>query len=129
MEEDLAAAVADFTNEAMADIVFEIAGVKATTDIMTQLTKARGRIVMVAIHSEPKTIDLFRFFWRELRLIGVRVYEAEDFEEAIAIASEGSLPLHKLISRIAPLDDIQQVFEDIDNTPEMMKCLLDCSMS
>ncbi len=94
----------------MANIVFEIAGVSSTTDIMTQLTCARGRIVMVAIHPEPKSIDLFRFFWRELKLIGVRVYEPEDFDEAIAMAASGVLPLSSLISRIAPLEEIQQVF-------------------
>jgi (R,R)-butanediol dehydrogenase/meso-butanediol dehydrogenase/diacetyl reductase len=124
---DLIKEVEDFTKGAMADVVFEIAGVKATTDIMTQLTRARGRIVMVAIHSEPKQIDLFRFFWRELRLIGVRVYEPEDFEEAIAIAESGKLPLQKLISRVAPLEQIQSVFEEIDNNPEMMKCLIQCN--
>ena len=34
-------------------------------------------------------MDLFRFFWRELKLCGARVYEPEDFEEAIAIAAAG----------------------------------------
>lgn len=124
---DLVKEAEDFTKGAMCDVVFEIAGVKAATDIMTQLTRARGRIVMVAIHSEPKQVDLFRFFWRELRLIGVRVYEPEDFEEAIAIAGSGKLPLQNLISRIAPLEQIQSVFEEIDNNPEMMKCLIQCN--
>ena len=127
VKNDIVKEVENFTSGAMADIVFEIAGVSSTTDVMTELTRARGRIVMVAIHNEKKAIDLFRFFWRELKLIGVRVYEPEDFDEAIAIAASGLLPLNNLISRIAPLDDIQQVFEAIDHNPDMMKCLLKCN--
>jgi len=125
--EDLISSVEKFTNGAMADVVFEIAGVRATTDVMTSLARARGRIVMVAIHSEPKPVDLFRFFWRELKLIGVRVYEPQDFDEAILIAESGKLPLQQLISKVALLEDVQSVFDDIDKTPDIMKCLIRCN--
>lgn len=82
---------------------------------------------MVAIHPKPQPVDLFRFFWRELQLIGVRVYEPEDFEEAIQLAGSGALPLEKLITEIAPLNHIQKVFQTIDTNPEGMKYLLKCN--
>jgi 2-desacetyl-2-hydroxyethyl bacteriochlorophyllide A dehydrogenase len=126
IESDIIKEVESFTNGAMADVVFEVSGVQAGVQVMTQLPRARGRIVMVAIHSEPKPVDLFRFFWRELRLIGARVYEPQDFEEAIRLASSGTLPLEKLITQISPLADIQTVFETIDHNPAGMKYLLDC---
>ena len=81
---------------------------------------------MVAIHADPKPVDLFRFFWRELRLIGARVYEPQDFEEAIRLAASGELPLAQLITQIAPLAEAKQVFETIDNNPAGMKYLLQC---
>ncbi len=31
-------------------------------------------------------MKMFQFFWRELQLIGVRVYEPEDYEKAIAMS-------------------------------------------
>ncbi|GAB3261580.1 alcohol dehydrogenase catalytic domain-containing protein [Larkinella harenae] len=127
LEADVVLEVERFTNGAMADVVFEVSGVAAGVQIMTQLARARGRIVMVAIHSEPKSVDLFRFFWRELQLIGTRVYESEDFDEAIRLAASGVLPLDQLITQIAPLDNIQQVFETIDNNPAGMKYLLQCA--
>ena len=49
---------------------------------------------MVAIHSQPRPVDLFRFFWRELKLIGVRVYEAEDFDAAIRLTAARASPSH-----------------------------------
>jgi (R,R)-butanediol dehydrogenase / meso-butanediol dehydrogenase / diacetyl reductase len=53
-QEDLVAAVAGFTDEAYAAIVFEVSGSAAGVATTTQLVRVRGRIVMVAIHSEPK---------------------------------------------------------------------------
>ena len=126
VEADLVARVEAFTNGAMADVVFEVSGVQAGVAAMTQIARARGRIVMVAIHSEPKPVDLFRFFWRELKLIGTRVCEPEDFDEAIRLAASGDLPLAKLVTQIAPLDSVKSVFEAIDNNPAGMKYLLAC---
>lgn len=124
-ESDLVAEVERFTNGAMADVVFEVSGVAAGVQAMTQVARARGRIVMVAIHADPKPVDLFRFFWRELRLIGARVYEPQDFEEAIALAASGTLALDKLITQVAPLAEAKSVFETIDNNPAGMKYLLE----
>lgn len=126
-ETDLVAEVERFTAGAMADVVFEVSGVAAGVQAMTQVARARGRIVMVAIHADPKPVDLFRFFWRELKLIGTRVYEPQDFEEAIRLAASGELPLEPLITQIAPLQEAKQVFETIDNNPAGMKYLLECS--
>lgn len=125
-ESDLVAAVEGFTNGAMADVVFEVSGVQAGVVAMTQLPRVRGRIVLVAIHAEPKPVDLFRFFWRELKLIGARVYEPDDFEEAIQLAASKKLPLERLITQIFPLADAKVVFETINNNPAGMKYLLQC---
>lgn len=125
IEQDLVQVVEAFTNGAMADVVFEVSGVQAGVTAMTQLPKVRGRIVMVAIHSEPKAVDLFRFFWREIKLVGARVYEPEDFDEAIALAANGTLPLEKMITQVSPLEDAKKVFETIDQNPVGMKYLLE----
>lgn len=124
-EADLVAEVERFTNGTMADVVFEVSGVAAGVQAMTQVARARGRIVMVAIHADPKPVDLFRFFWRELRLIGARVYEPQDFEEAIGLAASGALPLAQLITQVSPLAEAKTVFETIDSNPAGMKYLLE----
>ena len=75
--------------------------------------------------TEPKAVDLFRFFWREIKLIGARVYEPLDFDEAIALAASGNLPLEQMITQISPLAAAQEVFETIDKNPAGMKYLLE----
>ena len=38
----------------------------------------------MAIHSTPREVNLHRFFWRELTLLGARLYQRDDFETAVA---------------------------------------------
>ncbi len=109
-----------------ADVVFEVAGVQAALNVMTEIAGIRGRILMVAIHGQKKEIDLFKFFWKELKLIGARVYEKEDYERAIALVTANTLPFEQMITDVQPLTNIQQVFENIDNNPDGMKTLMDC---
>jgi (R,R)-butanediol dehydrogenase/meso-butanediol dehydrogenase/diacetyl reductase len=124
-EVDLADGVGKRTGGAGADVVFEVSGSAAGAAAMTQLGRTRGRIVVVAIFGEAPKVDLFRFFWRELRLRGARVYEPEDFDRAIALSASGDLPLEHLISTRQPLKDLQKVFEQIDSSTDLMKVLID----
>lgn len=95
---------------------------------MCEVAGIRGRILMVAIHGEKKPVDLFKFFWKELSLIGARVYEKEDYEKSIELITENKLPFEAMITDVQPLSKIQQVFENIDKNPSGMKVLMDCSL-
>jgi len=127
LKQDLAEAVRQHTAGAMADCVFEVSGSAPGVQAMTELSRARGRIVMVAIHPQPKPVNLFKFFWSELQLIGARLYEAEDFQEAIALAAAGRLSLDRLITQVSPIEEAQRVFEGIDARPDGIKTLIQCS--
>lgn len=123
---DLVEYVDKKTNGGLADVVFEVAGVQPSLDIMTEVAGIRGRIVMVAIHGQPKPVNLFKFFWKELKLIGARVYEKEDYEESIKLITANELPFERIITAVEPLENIQKLFEGIDTNPEGMKYLIDC---
>ena len=124
-ELDLVELVKKRTNSAGADIVFEVSGSQAGATIMTELLRTRGLAVIVAIFAQRPQIDLFRFFWRELRLQGVRVYESQDFADAIALAARATLPLDQLITDIRPLSALQSGFEDLEKGGQVMKILLE----
>jgi len=83
--------------------------------------------VVVAIFGEPPKVDLFRFFWRELQLTGARVYEAEDFEQAIELAASGKLPLDRLITNVVPLDGLGEGFRQMEQGGNVMKILVNCA--
>ncbi len=124
-EQDLREIVDQQSRGAGADVVFEITGSESGAELMTDLPRTRGRIVVVAIYAFAPQVDLFRFFWRELELIGARVYEARDFEESIRLLAAG-LEVGKLISGVHPLGDLQAAFDGLESDPQGMKTLIDC---
>lgn len=123
-EVDLKAEIDTRTGEKGADVVFEVSGTQPGVDAMTAVAATRARIVMVAIHAQKPQIDLFQFFWRELQLIGARVYEPEDYEKAIGIITSGGVDADTVITDVAPLADIQRAFEDLDRSPTALKSLI-----
>ena len=126
VDTDLAAWAKEQSGGSGADIVFEVSGAKVAALSMTDLLAIRGRIVVVAIYPQPVEINLFHFFWKELTMIGARVYEPEDYEKAIELIASGALPLEELISKVEPLETLPDVFTQLDSNPEAMKVLIDC---
>ncbi|WP_415919875.1 zinc-dependent alcohol dehydrogenase [Tateyamaria sp. SN6-1] len=126
-ETDLGAEINTRTGGKGADVVFEVSGTQPGVDAMTAVAATRARIVMVAIHAQKPTIDLFQFFWRELKLIGARVYEPEDYEQAIGIIAGGGIDADTVITDVAPLSDIQAAFEALDRSPTALKTLIKIS--
>lgn len=107
-----------------ADIVFEVSGTQPGVDLMTQAAATRGRIVMVAIHATKPQIDLFQFFWRELDMLGARVYQKADYEEAMRLLDEGVVDCGSFITDIKQLDEIQGAFEALTSNPNAMKSMI-----
>ncbi|MFF3488255.1 zinc-binding dehydrogenase [Streptomyces sp. NPDC002701] len=125
---DQVAWVEEWTDSAGADVVFEVSGSAAAVLAATGLAKVRGTLVVVAIHSQPRPIDLQRVFWRELRLLGARVYERHDFERAIELLAEGAVPVEKLITGIMPLSEVASAFGLLE-TGQAMKLLIEVNAS
>ncbi len=125
-------AVADhvdrWTDGAGADVAFEVSGSAGGVAAATGLLAVRGRLVMIAIHPEPRPVDLFRFFWRELTMIGARVYQRADFERAVELVHSGEVPVGRLISRIVPLHEVADAFAMLE-AGGAVKILIDCQDS
>jgi 2-desacetyl-2-hydroxyethyl bacteriochlorophyllide A dehydrogenase len=123
-ELDLDRLVRERTGGAGADVVFEVSGSAAGALSMTGLARARGRVVVVALFPEPPRVDLLRVFLRELRLVGARVYEEQDFERSIALAASGRLPLGALVTKVLPLEGLESAFREMEGGGEVMKVLI-----
>lgn len=123
-ETDQVAWVEEWTGGAGADVVFEVSGAAAAVLGATSLAKVRGTLVVVAIHAVPREIDLQRVFWRELRILGARVYQRADFETAVELLAEGAIPTAELITKIVPLGEIQTAISDLE-AGRAMKVLVD----
>ncbi|MCL1143202.1 zinc-dependent alcohol dehydrogenase [Shewanella gaetbuli] len=124
--DDIAEFVKQWSDQKGADAVFEVSGVQPAVDAMVQVAAVRGRICMVAIHSQKPQVDLFQFFWKELELLGARVYEHADFEMAVDLVASGKVDLKPFITSISKLSDIGDAFASMDNNPIGMKALVSC---
>lgn len=116
--------VTRWSGGAGADVVFEVSGAAQAVLGATALAKVRGTIVVVAIHPTPREIDLQRVFWRELSILGARVYQRTDFETAVGLVADGIIPSELLITRIVPLSETQAAFADLE-AGRAMKILVD----
>lgn len=121
---DQVAWVTEWTAGAGADVVFEVSGAAAAVLGATDLAKVRGTLVVVAIHPTPREINLQRVFWRELSILGARVYQRQDFERAVELLATGVIPADLLITKIVPLSETQDAFTDLENG-RAMKILVD----
>jgi (R,R)-butanediol dehydrogenase / meso-butanediol dehydrogenase / diacetyl reductase len=124
-ERELLAHILGKTDGRGADVVFEVTGSTPGAEVMTQLPRIRGRIVVVGIFNKPAPIDLFRFFWRELNLQGARVYEHQDFDHAIELAASGQLALDRIITQVRPAEELQAGLRLMESGGEVMKILLE----
>lgn len=106
--------VTEWTGGAGADVVFEVSGAAQAVLGATDLAKVRGTLVVVAIHPVPREINLQRLFWRELSILGARVYQRVDFETAVELVASGVIPAELLITRIVALDETQDAFADLE---------------
>ena len=126
MQENIAEVINAKTASKGADVVFEVSGTQAGIDAMTETAATRGRIVMVAIHTSKPKVNMFAFFWRELELLGARVYAAEDFEEAIRLVSQDVIDCEKMITDVWDLERIGEAFAALNGNPHAMKSLIKC---
>lgn len=123
-EIDVAKAINDATGGKGADVVFEVSGSQPGVDLMTAAAATRGRMVMVAIHASKPLIDMFQVFWRELDLIGGRVYRPEDYDTAMDLLAKGVVNCDSFITDIHGLDDIESAFEALTQNPDAMKSMI-----
>jgi threonine dehydrogenase-like Zn-dependent dehydrogenase len=96
-----------------ADAVFECAGHPSSAREMTALVRSRATIVNLGVFKKPVELDMQTVNFRELEIIGSRVYERKDFSEAIQLA--GLLPLERVISAAFPISDVSIAFEQFQS--------------
>jgi (R,R)-butanediol dehydrogenase/meso-butanediol dehydrogenase/diacetyl reductase len=123
--DDVAAVIDGWTGGAGASVGFEVSGATAGLETAIQSLAVRGRLVVVAIHPTPPPVNLFRVFWRELTLLGARVYERADFDEALRLLASGAVPSGPLITRVDPLAEAASSFALLESG-RAMKLLIDC---
>lgn len=119
--------VLQVTGGAGADVVFEVTGVAPGAEMMTEVAKCRGRLIVVGVFAKPVPVNLYRIFQRELQIAGARVYQREDFDEALAILAGNGIPADQLITDVLPLEKLQHGLDQMASGGQVMKILMECN--
>ena len=119
--------VMNSTGGAGADVVFEVTGVAPGAEMMTEVAKCRGRLIVVGVFAKPAPVNLYRIFQRELQIAGARVYQREDFDEALAILAANGIPAEQLITDVLPLEKLQYGLDQMATGGQVMKILMQCN--
>jgi len=123
---DVAAFIADHTNGAGADAVFDAAGVAPAVATALACVGARRPMVSVAIYEKPLTTPLLNLVMNESRIQGSLCYTADDFEAVIALMAEDKYDTTGWVTSI-PLDDVVDEGFEALHAGTKMKVLVDPS--
>jgi (R,R)-butanediol dehydrogenase/meso-butanediol dehydrogenase/diacetyl reductase len=83
--------------EGAVDVVLECSGHRSAMEAgLAQLRRA-GRLVMVGAGVEPPRFDPNRILLNELTITGSFTYDADGFDQALALLASGSMPIDRLL--------------------------------
>lgn len=106
------------------DLVVDSAGGEGYEAVVS-LAAPGGRIVSYgATTGPPKKLDLFKIFWKQLRLVGTTMGSPEDFQEMIEFV--GRHQIIPTIDQVVPLADGGSAVERMRESPQFGKIVLDC---
>ncbi|MEQ8342092.1 MAG: alcohol dehydrogenase catalytic domain-containing protein [Marinovum algicola] len=127
-QDDLSEQVQTATDGDGVDVVFECAGVGPAARDMTRIARPGGTICLTSLHKAPCPVALLDIAFKELRLIGSRVYTREQFRRSITLAQAMAEDLERVITRTLPLSGSAHVFDLIAAPEEAdVKILIDCT--
>lgn len=114
VKEDFAARVKEITNGQGAEVVIIAVSVPRVVEDAVSVT-AKGGLVSCYSSFHPRdavvSLPINRFHHHEVTLTGSMSRTPEDFWESVAVLSQKRVDLDPLISRIFPLERVEEAFE------------------
>ena len=103
-----------------ADIVFDASGHTSVAGELLSWLRAAGTAVIVgAYHPGLHGINLLSVMFDEITIIGTRIYQHRDVEDAVHLVYNRKLDAHRLISKIYPLEAAVNAIDNLRNGEEM----------
>ncbi len=120
--EDIRARITEHTHGLNADFAFDCAAHPSVQAYLMDALKVQGTAVIVGSYKKPPEVDLLKVEFKELTVIGIRVYERRDFEIATQILESKFIDFDLLLSVASP-EQAPEVFRDLlkgSNTIKML---------
>jgi 2-desacetyl-2-hydroxyethyl bacteriochlorophyllide A dehydrogenase len=102
-----------------AQVVFDCTGHPAVSSTVTRWAATGGTIVACGVYPGVSGLDLRDLLFRELRLIGTRVYTQSDIHTAISLVADRRIDASSLVTAVVPLADAVQAIEALRGGQEL----------
>jgi threonine dehydrogenase-like Zn-dependent dehydrogenase len=120
--EELREVVEKTTSGEGADLVLECAAGPGSAQQMTAVLRPRGTIVNLGVFKKPVNVDMQAVNFKELTILGSRVYSRRDFVEAVELASQ--LPLQPIVTHSFALRAVKSAFDCFEHGEKVCKVLV-----
>ena len=92
------------------DVAFDCAGREASLLTARRLTRRGAKVILTAIFPATVTLPMVQVQRAERELIGVQMYQREDFEKTIQLLEEKKLDLGGIVTHELPLQQTADAF-------------------
>jgi (R,R)-butanediol dehydrogenase/meso-butanediol dehydrogenase/diacetyl reductase len=99
--------------DAAAPLVFDCAAHPAVAARLGALAAPAGRIVLVGVYPGLTPVDLQAVTFKELEVVGTRVYSRDDLETAARMITTGAFDPRPLLTRTVAIDEAPRAIEDL----------------
>ena len=120
--ESISDKVREYTAGLNADFAFDCAAHPSVQTHLMDVLKVQGTAVIVGSYKKPPEVDLLKVEFKELSMIGIRVYERRDFEIATEMLQSGAIDFELMLSESLP-EQAPEVFQGLlkgGNTIKML---------
>ena len=121
--ESLPEIVKSLTDEKGADVAFEVVGAQAPLNLLGDVTRMSGKVVLVGFHQgEPRQLALGYWNWMAFEILNAHFREEATILRGMRIAmrllTSGRLSLADLVTHRFHLDQIGQAFQTSYDKPQ-----------
>lgn len=121
---ELAGLVAARTDDEGVDVTFDCAAHPAVSPELCAGTRVRGRVVIVGVYKKPSEIVLRDICFKELTMVGVRVYTPGDVQFAVDLIARGGIDLSLVPTRAFPLESAAAAYRAATGGEDSLKVLV-----
>src|SRR5829696_6818628 len=110
---DLGFDTAESLDGSQAEVVFDAAAHPAVAAGLAEAVAVGGRVVLVGVYGRPAPLDLRALTFKEVTVLGTRVYSRDDLRVATAMVAGGRFDPDPLITRTVPLAQAPAALDDL----------------
>lgn len=107
------------------DAVMVTSGSKQSLIEATQLCRAHGRVVVVALYPGDIPFAVNRLVLREVMVQGSLTYTSSDFREVTDLVNSGTIDVHPFITQRVSIDEVPDIFARIDGGLDYIKIMIE----